>query len=267
MTRIMPPGMKAVILAGGLGTRMREETEFRPKPMVDLGGRPIIHHIMSIYSHWGIKDFVVLAGYKGDIIRDYFLNYSTRAEDFTVNLSQRDSIRVESSGKGGPDWNVTVVETGPLTETGARLLKAKRFLESESFFLTYGDGVADIDISALWSSHVRSGRTATMSLATVPSRFGHARLGEEDEVISFVEKPIVSEPINIGFYAMNPGVFNYLDELSALEKEPIARLIENRQLSGYVHDGFWQAMDTQREVIQMTKLIEAGRAPWMFDAS
>ncbi len=267
MTRIVPHGMKAVILAGGLGTRMREETEFRPKPMVDLGGRPILHHIMSIYGHWGVRDFVILAGYKGDMIRDYFINFSTRAQDFTVNLSQPGSMTIEGNDRGGPDWNVTVVETGPLTETGARLLKARRFLDSSPFFLTYGDGVADINIEELWKCHSSSTKHVTMSLATVPSRFGHAVLGPDGEVVSFIEKPIVSEPVNIGFYVMEPEVFHYLDDFSALEKKPIEKLIDAGQLNGYIHDGFWQAMDTQREVIQMSKLLESGTAPWAFDGA
>lgn len=251
----------AVIFAGGLGTRMREETEFRPKPMVHVGGRPILWHIMKTYSSFGVSNFVILAGYKGEMIKDYFLNYAALQNDFTIKLGT--SSEIEFHGEHDElDWTVTVLDTGAETLTGARLLQAKRFLGDSSFFCTYGDGLADIDLGCLSESHHSSQAVATVSVASPPSRFGLLEFGSENEVIGFREKPVVDDWVNIGFFLFEPSVFHYLDEDSALESDPLVALVNEGQLNAYKHSGFWQPMDTIRDRDYLEELWKAGAAPW-----
>lgn len=251
----------AVIFAGGLGTRMREETEFRPKPMVHVGGRPILWHIMKTYSSFGVSNFVILAGYKGEIIKDYFLNYAAFQNDFTIKLGAASEI--EFHGEHDEfEWSVTVLDTGAETLTGARLLQAKNFLSDGPFFCTYGDGVADINLERLAESHYSAGGIATVSVASPPSRFGILEFGSEGDVIGFREKPVVDDWVNIGYFLFEQAVFDYLDETGSLESAPLAALAKDGQLNAYKHSGFWHPMDTVRDRDFLENLWTQGTAPW-----
>lgn len=254
--------MKAVLLAGGLGTRMREETEFRPKPMVEIGGRPILWHIMRMLGTQGLTDFVVCAGYKGEQIKDYFLNYSVRSEDFTVSLGRTPGVTFHG-GADEVDWSVTVSDTGPLTMTGGRIRRIEKFVEGERFLCTYGDGLASIDLSALTAFHEGHGRIATVTTYQPTSRFGVLDLDEQRLVRRFREKPRSEDWINIGYFIFEPEIFDYLeDDETVLEQEPLRRLAEAGQLAAYPHSGFWQPMDTYRESRELNDLWDAGKAPW-----
>ena len=253
--------MKAVILAGGLGTRMREETEFKPKPMVEIGGKPIIWHIMKILSHQGIKDFIVCAGYRGDVIRDYFLNYQARASDFTVNL--RDSTDPVIHESDPEDWNITVAETGALTPTGGRVLAIKKYLSpGEPFLVTYGDGIANVDLSKVISIHSAQKSSLTISTSRPRSRFGVVEVDPNGTVTSFSEKPIGSELVNIGYMIADYSLFQYLTSESVLETSPLEALVAERKLSAVEHTGFWQPMDTPREAAELNELWASGSPPW-----
>ena len=253
--------MKAVLLAGGLGTRMREETEFRPKPMVEVGGRPVLWHIMKNLGHFGITNFVVATGYKSDVIKEYFLNYEARNNDFTIELGRRDSLTFHDSHDEGR-WTVTVAYTGDETPTGGRLHKVARYLDDEAFLVTYGDGLADVDINALRAFHQNQGTLATVTTVQPFSRFGVMEMGLGDKVTRFSEKPRLEGWINIGFFIMEPGALAYLDQTSALEEQPLAALAADGQLSAYRHPGFWQPMDTYRENKMLNDMWDSGSAPW-----
>lgn len=253
--------MKAVILAGGLGTRMREETEYRPKPMVDVGGRPVIWHIMKSLAHGGITDFVVCAGYRGDVIRDFFLNYEARTNDFTVHLGVRDSVEYHDSHPES-DWTITVAETGAHTMTGGRVKRAERYVKGERCLVTYGDGLADVDIGDLLTFHENHGRLATVTTVRPLSRFGVMDIGRDGSVQSFREKPVTDDYVNAGFFVFEPQVFDYLDEWCVLEQAPLERLAAEGQLMAYRHEGFWQPMDTFREFTMLNQMWDAGEAPW-----
>ena len=253
--------MKAVILAGGLGTRLREETEYRPKPMVEIGGRPILWHVMKIFAAHGHTDFVICLGYKGDVIRDYFVNYEERNRDFTVTLGSREVETHNQHDEVG--WRVTLAETGPTTQTGGRLLRVAPYLGKETFLLTYGDGVADVDLARLLAFHRRQGKLATVTAVRPSSRFGELMI-EDGTVSVFREKPQVHEGwINGGFFVFEPGVFDLITgDNESLEGGVLNKLAERRQLSVYQHEGFWQCMDTFREMQLLTNAWEAGKAPW-----
>lgn len=254
--------MKAVLLAGGLGTRLREETEYRPKPMVEVGGRPILWHIMKNLAHFGISDFIVATGYKSDMIKEYFLNYEAWNNDFTIELGKRDSLTFHEVHEEA-HWTVTIAYTGETTMTGGRVLKAAKYLDDEPFLVTYGDGLANVDIDRLRSFHSESGTLATVTTVQPTSRFGVMEMDAHGIVTSFREKPNLEGWINIGFFIMEPAVLDYLDENSILEQDPLARLARERQLSAYRHEGFWQPMDTYRELRILTELWESGEAPWL----
>ena len=253
--------MKAILLAGGLGTRMREETEFRPKPMVEVGGRPVLWHIMKNLAHFGITDFVVATGYKSDMVKEYFLNYEAWNNDFTIELGRRDSLRFHDAHDEG-HWTVTVAYTGEDTTTGGRVFKAARYLDDGPFLVTYGDGLADVDVAALRAFHEQSGTLATVTTVQPFSRFGVMDVGDAGRVTRFSEKPRLEGWINIGFFIMEPGVLAFLDETSVLEEEPLGELASQGQLSAYRHPGFWQPMDTYREYRMLNDLWESGDAPW-----
>lgn len=253
--------MKAILLAGGLGTRLREETEFRPKPMVEIGGRPVLWHIMKNLSTQGINEFIVAAGYKSNMIKEYFLNYEAWNNDFTLELGKRDSLRFHGSHDEG-NWTVTVADTGESTMTGGRVWKAAQYLEDETFLVTYGDGLADIDIKALKEAHTHAGTLATVSTVRPSSRFGVMDVNEDGIVQQFREKPVLDGWVNIGFFLMEPGVLDYLDRDSILEERPMENLAQAGQLSAYRHPGFWQPMDTYRESIILNNLWDSGDAPW-----
>ena len=254
--------MKAVLLAGGLGTRMREETEFRPKPMVEVGGKPVLWHIMKTYAQSGINDFVICAGYKGNVIKNYFYNYAPENLDFTVKLGNHDEI-VYHGSHDEFDWTVTVVDTGPLTMTGGRLQRVQHFLEDETFLCTYGDGIADVNISDSILFHKNQGKLATMTATRPVSRFGVVELGDEGIVEKFREKPKVDDWVNIGYFVFEPEIFSYLKgDGSVLEEDLLHSLAIEKQISAFKHDGFWQPMDTQREAQQLNEIWESGHAPW-----
>ena len=253
--------MKAVILAGGKGTRMREETEYRPKPMVEIGGRPIIWHIMKHLSAFGITDFVIAAGYKSEIIKDYFLNYEARNNDFTMSLGRAESLQIHGAHDEA-GWIVTVADTGDETLTGGRVHRVLPYLSNESFLVTYGDGLSNVDVSALVAQHQDQGRLATMTLAQPTSRFGIVDLANDGRVTDMREKPQLEDWVNIGYFIFEPGVRAHLDEASALELEPLKRLIKEDQLGAYKHHGYWQPMDTYKEAETLKELWDRGRAPW-----
>lgn len=253
--------MKAILLAGGLGTRLREETEFRPKPMVEVGGRPILWHIMKNLSQFGITEFIVATGYKSSMIKDYFLNYEAQSNDFTVKLGDRNSLHFHGAHDEA-DWTVTVAFTGDETQTGGRVFRAAKYLDDGPFFVTYGDGLADVDIDALRTFHTKSGTLGTVTTVQPASRFGVMDVSDSGEVTRFREKPQLDGWINIGFMILEPGALQYFDEDCVLEQGPLVDLAEAGQLTAYRHEGFWQPMDTFRESKLLNDLWATGEAPW-----
>ncbi|MCX6432199.1 MAG: glucose-1-phosphate cytidylyltransferase [Actinobacteria bacterium] len=253
--------MKAVLLAGGLGTRLREETEFRPKPMVEVGGRPILWHIMKNLSHYGITEFIVATGYKSDMIKEYFLNYEAWNNDFTVELGKRDSLTFHGSHEESA-WTVTVAFTGETTMTGGRVHKVAKYLDGEPFLVAYGDGLADVNIDELREAHRLAGTLATVTTVQPTSRFGLMDMDPDGLVRRFREKPTMDGWVNIGFFVLESGALDYLHENSVLEQEPLARLAAEGQLSAFRHEGFWQPMDTYRELQLLNDLWDSGQAPW-----
>lgn len=251
--------MKVVILAGGLGTRLSEETGLRPKPMVEIGGRPILWHIMKIYSHWGFNEFVVLTGYKSHVIKEYFLNYYTRYSDITIDMA---SNEVEIHAHRNEPWKVTMLYTGADTMTGGRLLRARERIGTERFMLTYGDGVADVNIPALLNFHERSGCIATLTSVRLAGRFGALSIDEKAKITSFREKPDGGW-VSGGFFVMEPEIFPYItDDSTILEHDPLEALAADGQLAAFRHDGFWRAMDTLQDKTALTALWAQGKAPW-----
>ncbi len=245
-----------------MGTRLREQTEIRPKPMVEIGGRPILWHIMKIYEAHGHTDFILALGYKGDVIRDYFLNYELRNRDVTVTLGDREMVLHDPPSEA--DWRVTLCETGLQSNTGTRLHKLRRYLGDETFLATYGDGVADVDLTALLAYHRSQGRLATVTAVRPSSRFGE--LAIEDGVVKvFREKPQVHDGwINGGFFVFESGVFEHITgDNPSLEQGLLARLAEVGELAVYQHPGFWQCMDTYRELVILEDLWSSGAAPWI----
>lgn len=252
--------MKAIILAGGLGTRISEESHLKPKPMIEIGGKPILWHIMKMYSGHGIDDFVICLGYKGYIIKEYFSNYFLHTSDVTFSMRENS---MEIHQKFAEPWRVTLVDTGELTMTGGRLKRVAPYLGNESFCFTYGDGVADIDISALIAKHREAGRLATVTAIQPPGRYGALHI-ENETVHHFQEKPAGDGAwINGGFFVLEPGVLSYLDgDNTVWEQQPLQRLAAEGQLSAYRHGGFWQAMDTLRDKNHLEELWSSGKAPW-----
>jgi glucose-1-phosphate cytidylyltransferase len=253
--------MKAVLLAGGLGTRMREETEFRPKPMVEVGGRPVLWHIMKVLGQQGITDFVICAGYKSEYIKNYFYNYGASNLDFTVRLGDQ-STTVFHGSHDEFDWTVTVADTGEATHTGGRIKLIEKYVAGESFLATYGDGIADIDLSALTAFHKSHGKTATMTVTQPTSRFGVVEIQDSGLVNQFREKPKVNDWINMGYFVFEPGIFSYLDLESVLEEEPLRKLASEGEIGAHKHSGFWQPMDTYRESLLLNNMWDTGQAPW-----
>lgn len=257
--------MKVVILCGGQGTRLREETEVRPKPMVEIGGRPMLWHIMKIYSRFGLKDFVLCLGYKGHLIKDYFVNYELRTNDCRVKLGQ--TTEVEILCPSTEDWAVTLAETGEHTQTGARIFRASKYFADKTFCLTYGDGLGNIDINGLIKFHRAHGRIGTVTGVRPPGRFGELEV-EENQVKHFAEKPQVTKGfINGGFFVFEPEfVKRYLrdDENLSLESEPLRKLAADGELMIFRHEDFWQPMDTFREWKLLEQLWDTGKPPWVF---
>ncbi|MBU1806517.1 MAG: glucose-1-phosphate cytidylyltransferase [Gammaproteobacteria bacterium] len=252
--------MKAVILAGGLGTRISEESHLKPKPMIEIGGKPIIWHIMKIYSHYGINDFVICLGYKGYVIKEYFANYFLHMSDVTFDMAEN---RMHIHNQKAEPWRVTLVDTGETTATGGRLKRVRGYLSDETFCLTYGDGVADIDIAQLIGSHRAHGKLATVTAVQPPGRFGALDL-QGEQVRGFQEKPLGDGGwINGGFFVLEPSVFDYIDGDSDIwEQEPMRRLAEEEQLMTHLHRGFWQPMDTLRDRNLLEERWSCGQAEW-----
>ena len=253
--------MKAVLLAGGLGTRLSEETHLKPKPMVEIGGRPILWHIMKIYSHFGINDFVVCAGYKGYVIKEFFANYWLHTSDVTFNMK---SNSVEIHDQRAEPWRVTVVDTGDMTNTGGRLKRVQHFVGNEPFCFTYGDGVGDIDIGELIEFHKLKGRMATLTAVQPPGRYGALEIVDDGKVDSFKEKPTGDGgSINGGFFVVQPEAFNLIDgDSTSWEQTVLSRIASDGQLSAFPHSGFWRPMDTLRDKNQLEDLWASGKAPW-----
>ncbi|MEW6102075.1 MAG: glucose-1-phosphate cytidylyltransferase [Candidatus Omnitrophota bacterium] len=255
--------MKVVILCGGRGSRLKEETEVRPKPLVEIGSRPILWHIMKLYAHYGFKDFILCLGYKGEMIKEYFLNYEAMNNDFTIHLGMANSIEFHSNHleKG---WKVTLVDTGLLAQTGTRIKRVENYIEGDTFMVTYGDGVGNINIGELFKYHKSGGKIGTVTGVHPSSRFGELVTKGED-VIEFSEKPQVTEGfINGGYFVFNRKFFEYLqeDDNCYLESVPLEKLAREKQLSVYKHKGFWQCMDTQRELDILNDLWKRKVAPW-----
>src|SRR5580704_3219552 len=252
---------KVVILAGGLGSRLAEETEVRPKPLVDIGGRPILWHIMNIYSKFGLRDFVICLGYKGYMIKEYFANYDLHMSDVTFHLANNATIAHQSRVE---PWRVTLVDTGDSTMTGGRIRRVREHIGDKHFCLTYGDGVADINIASLLEFHSKHGLLATVTAVQPPGRFGALEIDAADKVFSFREKPQGDGTwINGGFLVLSPKVIDYIDGDDTLfEQKPLQRLSDEGQLGAYRHTGFWQPMDTLRDKRHLEELWASGRAPW-----
>ncbi len=255
--------MKTVILCGGKGTRLREETEYRPKPLVNIGNRPILWHIMKNYAQYGYNDFVLCLGYRGWMIKEYFLNYEAMNNDFTINLGHSNTINYHNSHEE-QDFTVTLAETGTETQTGGRIKAVERYLKGDYFMVTYGDGVSDLNISRLVEFHHAHGRLATISTVHPISRYGTLSLDDQNRVTDFSEKPKLNDWINCGFFVFHRKVLDYIDNdpMMALEHIPLERLAAEKQLVAYKHDGFFLGMDTYKDQLYLTDLWERGKAPW-----
>ncbi|MEW5982055.1 MAG: glucose-1-phosphate cytidylyltransferase [Acidobacteriota bacterium] len=255
--------MKVVILCGGQGTRLREETEFRPKPLVEIGGRPILWHIMKTFAHHGFNDFVLCLGYRGNMIKEHFLNYAAMNNDFTLRLGSREDIEYHGAHDEG-DFRVTLADTGLDSMTGARVKLVERYIDGPTFMLTYGDGLSDLDLRALLEFHVRHGRLATVTTVRPRSRFGILDLDDDGSVRRFAEKPTLDGWVSAGYFVFNRGVFDYLsaDAHCALEQQPMEQLASQGQLMAYRYEGFFYAMDTYREFQFLNEEWRHGRAPW-----
>jgi glucose-1-phosphate cytidylyltransferase len=254
--------MKVLILAGGMGSRLSEETTVRPKPMVELGGKPIIWHIMKIYSHYGYNDFIILCGYKGYMLKEYFAHYFIHTADITIDMV---SNSIEHHYSQAEPWKVTLIDTGNETMTGGRIKRVQKYVGNEPFMLTYGDGVADIDINALVNFHLDHGKYITMTSVLPEGRFGALIIDKSNMVENFEEKPKGDGTwVNGGFFVCQPEVFDYIDDDSTIfERTPLERLASEKQLFTYKHSGFWKPMDTQRDKNMLEELISKDRAPWI----
>ena len=255
--------MKVVIFAGGFGTRLMEETEARPKPMVEVGGKPILWHILKIYEHYGFNEFVICLGYKASYIKEYFYNYYLHNSDVTIELSNN-NIKVHYSET--ESFKVTLIDTGLNTNTAGRLKRIEKYVGNETFMLTYGDGVSDVNIHELLEFHKSHGRLATLTSVQVPGRFGNLEINSRGEVDNFVEKPMGDGVwINGGFFVLEPGVFKYLnDEADNIqwEKEPLSEIAMENQLAAYKHYGFWKCMDALRDRVELEEMWKSGKAKW-----
>lgn len=255
--------MKVVIFAGGFGTRLMEETEARPKPMVEVGGKPILWHILKIYEHYGFNEFVICLGYKASFIKEYFYNYYLHNSDVTIELSNN-NIKVHYSET--ESFKVTLIDTGLNTNTAGRLKRIEKYVGNETFMLTYGDGVSDVNIHELLEFHKSHGRLATLTSVQVPGRFGNLEINSKGEVDSFVEKPMGDGVwINGGFFVLEPGIFKFLtDEADNIqwEKEPLSAIARENQLAAYKHYGFWKCMDALRDRVELEEMWKSGKAKW-----
>ena len=254
--------MKVLLLAGGLGTRLGEETSIRPKPMVEIGGSPIIWHIMKLYTHYGFTDFIILCGYKSEVIKEYFLNYYTNNSDVTIDFSNN---QIDIHRNRCEPWKVTMLYTGRNALTGSRIKQARHYVGQEPFMLTYGDGVSDVNIKKLLEEHNRSGKLVTLTAVQPTGRFGAINIQADNSISRFQEKPVGDGAwVNGGFFVCQPKAFDYIadGENVTWEKEPLCSLAQAGQLGAYKHNGFWHPMDTLRDKMELNELWAAGKAPW-----
>ena len=256
----MNENIPVVILCGGMGTRLREETEFKPKPMVEVGGRPIVWHIMKIYAHYGFRRFILCLGYKGSVIKDYFVNYEAMSNDFTIRLGRQNEMLFQSDHTE-QNFEVTLADTGLRTMTGGRIKRVEPYIDTETFMVTYGDGLADVRVDELVAFHHSHGKLATLTATQPPSRYGILELSENNQISRFREKE-QTDWINGGFFVFNRRVFDYLDSDCVLEKEPLEHLVADGQLMAFRHQGFWIGMDTHREYELLNQMWDAKDAPW-----
>lgn len=259
----MTESLKVVILCGGVGTRLREETEFRPKPMVNIGNRPILWHIMKYYAHFGVRDFILALGYRGEMIKNYFCHYELMNNDVTIELGKPEKIAIHHSHDEA-GWKITLVDTGEKTLKGGRLKKVEKYISDDTFMMTYGDGVADVDIGALLAFHRSHGKLATVTAINPTSRFGELKT-DGDRVVALREKPQDGESlINGGFFVFNRAIFNYLNPSDSCDLEigPLEDIAQEGQLMVYKHRGFWACMDTLRDMEYLNKIWESGQARW-----
>lgn len=254
--------MKAVILAGGFGTRISEESHLKPKPMIEIGGMPMLWHVMKIYSAYGINEFIICCGYKQHVIKEFFADYYLHCSDVTFDFTSENKMKIHSNFS--EPWKVTVVDTGLYTMTGGRLKRIAQYVGDEPFFMTYGDGVSDVDMNALYECHKKSGKIATLTAVNVGQRFGVLDINADNEILSFREKKNSDgSQINGGFMVLDPKVFDYIEgDTTVFEKEPLERLAKEGQLGAYKHEGFWKCMDTQRDKQELEGLWTSGQAPW-----
>jgi glucose-1-phosphate cytidylyltransferase len=254
--------MKTLILAGGVGSRLSEETDIRPKPMVEIGHRPILWHILKIYAHYGYNDFLIALGYKGEHIKRYMADYASLSTNLTVDL-KAGTVEAHQADGDAEDWTVGLIDTGRHTETGGRMLKIAPYLDGDTFMMTFGDGVSDVDITSLVEFHRSHGKLATLTAVRPPARFGHVELDGE-QVAEFSEKPQVGEGwINGGFFVLERKVLDYIDgEETHFQREPLERLARDGQLMAFKHTSFWQCMDTLRDKILLQQLLDSEEAPW-----
>lgn len=256
--------MKAVILAGGLGTRISEESQLKPKPMIEIGGKPVLWHIMKIYSHYGVNEFIICGGYKQNIIKDYFSNYYLYTSDVTFDFSNNNRHIVHNSVS--EPWKVTIIDTGLDTMTGGRIKRIQKYVKDQTFLLTYGDGVANINIDKLIEFHKTSGGLVTLSTVQPAGRYGRVNIEKNGKISSFIEKPKGDgDWINGGFFVCNPKIFEYLkdaDDTTTWEREPLEKIASDGKLFAYKHHDFWRAMDTLRDKIDLEALWSSGAAPW-----
>jgi glucose-1-phosphate cytidylyltransferase len=254
--------MKVVVLCGGLGTRLREETEFRPKPLVEIGGKPILWHIMKMYANHGFREFVLCLGYRGNMIKEYFLNYEAMNNDFTICLGRTSQVHYDNSHQE-QGFRVTLADTGLDSMTGGRVKRIEKYVDTDTFMLTYGDGVADVNIADLVDFHKNHGRLATVTTVRPNSRYGSVAIQPSGEVNQFLEKPRSDGWVSAGFFILDRRVFDYLGSDDCIfEREPLERLAADGQLMAYQHDGFFYAMDTYREYQHLNELWAKGAAPW-----
>ncbi len=254
--------MKVVILAGGYGTRISEESHLKPKPMIEIGEKPILWHIMKEYSHYGFYEFIICCGYKQHVIKEWFADYYLHNSDVTFDFSQENKMTVHNNVS--EPWKVTLVDTGLNTMTGGRIKRVRRYVGNETFMMTYGDGVADIDMNELLAFHRDHGKTATLTAVSLEQRFGVLDIGEDGTISSFREKKRKdSNRVNVGYMVLEPAIFDYIEgDSTVFEKSPLERLAAEGQIAAYRHDGYWQCMDTKREMDKLNELWASGQAPW-----
>jgi len=254
---------QVVILCGGEGTRMREETEFKPKALVEIGGRPILWHLMRVYARFGYRRFVLCLGYRGEMIKEYFLNYQWYDRNFRLNLKSGERVPLDESGP--EDWEITFVETGPKTQTGARLFRARDYIDGDTFLFNYCDGLSNVDLNELVAFHREKGKVATLTGFHPRSRYGVIKSDEGGIVSYWQEKPMMTDLTSGGFFVMNRGIFDYLsdDVGCVLETGPMEELSKRRELALFTHHGFWFSMDTYKEAMMLNEMWDSGRAPWV----